>query len=58
MVTRCTGTIKNAERFIRRSNVFSICETRRKMRSNSFSFSRCVRSMDAEPWRLQYVSKA
>ena len=42
-------TIKNELRFIRRSIQFSICETFKKTRSNSFSLSSVVSIKDAEP---------
>ena len=37
-------------RFILRSMRFSICETLRKTRSNSFSFSNVVKRREAEPY--------
>lgn len=57
LVTLCTGTTRNERRFIRRSSVFSICDTRKNIRSNSFSFSSWLSMSEADAWRMQYRSK-
>lgn len=54
-VTRWTGTIKNEFKFILLSIVFSICDTLRKIRNSSFSFSRLARSRLAVPVKLGLV---
>lgn len=57
-VTLWTGTTKNDLKFIRLKRVFSIWETRKNIRSSSFSFSSWFNNKDAVPWRTQYASKA
>ena len=53
LVTRWTGTIRKADKFIRRRSVFSIWDTLRNILSNSFSFSNWFNSNEADPWRKQ-----
>ena len=46
-------TIKNELRFMRRNIEFSICDTLRKMRSSSRSFSNVVNSTEAEAYKKE-----
>ncbi len=43
-------TMRKELKFILRRIVFSICETRRKILSNSFSFSIAANNVDADPY--------
>lgn len=47
-------TIRKLLRFIRRSTAFSICDTRKNIRNNSFSFSRFANNRAALPCVKKY----